>query len=241
MENFRSRRKGGACQVTTLGVSVIEILIVDDHQIFRSSLRALLSSFEGIRIVGEAANGQDAIEVVKAQHVDLVLMDISMPGMDGIEATRVICDQYPGVHVLMLTFHCEQDCLLQALRAGAQGYLTKDVTLPELEEAIHAVMAGEVFLSRVVSRSLVNYVRSDNPEAHASPLLTPRQHEVLKMIGEGSSTQHIAQTLEIDVKTVDAHRSQIMKRLNIEDQAGLVRFAVVQGLARESQKFPFGL
>ena len=209
----------------------IRVLIVDDHTIFRTGLSKLLSALAGIEVVGEAANGAQAVRKVKETRAELVLMDITMPEMNGLEATRVICQEHAGIHIIMLTQHDDQEYVLQALRAGAEGYLTKHSDLAEIHEAIRSVIHGETYVSRRVSQSLVSYVRSNGNDGNDGlSVLTPRQREILQLIAEGYSTHRIAQGLNISIKTVETHRHQMMERLHISDVAGLVHFAIRKGI-----------
>lgn len=209
----------------------IRAVLADDHALVRSGIRALLRTLEGIEIVGEAENGLQLLECVVAQRPDLVLTDISMPGLNGIEAMARIRTEFPDTRVLILSMHAEEDYVAQALRNGASGYLLKDATPVELDLAIKAVMRGETFLSPRVSSVVV---RGFAGSAHAShgplDLLTPRQREILRLIAEGRSTKEIAGELAVSVKTVETHRAMLMERLGIRDVAGLVRLAIRVGL-----------
>jgi DNA-binding NarL/FixJ family response regulator len=214
----------------------IRVLIADDHALVRAGLRALAVSLKDVQVVGEAADGRQALALVKEHRPDVVLMDFSMPGLNGLEAAMRIGKDYPEVRVLMLSAHSNEEYVCQALRAGVAGYLLKDSGTAELELAIRAVAGGQTFLSPAVSKHVINdYVRRVGGEAGSLEILTPRQREILQMIAEGQTTKEIARTLHLSVKTVETHRTQLMERLNIHDVAGLVRYAVRVGLVQSEK------
>jgi len=193
----------------------------------------------GVQVIGEAHDGREAVRLVDSTQPDIVLMDIAMAGMNGLEATKRIKKEQPAVQVIILSMHINEEYVLQALRAGASGYLLKDAGISELELALKSVANGETYLSPPVSKHVIaDYVRRVGAEVHNSdansqpPLqrLTIRQREILQLIAEGNTTQEIAKILSISVKTVETHRTQLMERLNIHDVAGLVRFAIRVGL-----------
>jgi DNA-binding NarL/FixJ family response regulator len=220
-------------------MDLIRLLIADDHTLVRSGLRALLGNFSWVKVVAEASDGREALSLVDEHRPDIVLMDIAMSGMNGLEATRRVVKEHPQVRVIILSMHISEEYVLRALQAGAAGYLMKDAGISELEIALKAVAQGETYLSPPVSKHVItDYVRrvgAQRLEAQDEPQpplerLTPRQREVLQLIAEGHSTQEIAEDLTISVKTVETHRTQLMDRLNIHDIAGLVRFAIREGL-----------
>ena len=210
----------------------IRILLVEDHALVRAGIRALLQRLPGVVVVGESPNGRDALEQVAQLFPDVVLMDIAMPELNGLEATSRLTHLHPRVKVIILSMHAAGEYVGQALTAGAAGYVLKDAGPRELELAIRAVARGEFFLSPRVSRDVVDgYVhgkgaRPDDPLAR----LTSRQREVLQLMAEGRSTKEIAHLLGLSPKTIETHRSQLMERLNIHDVAGLVRLAIRTGL-----------
>jgi DNA-binding NarL/FixJ family response regulator len=205
----------------------IRILIADDHALILGGIRALLNEINGVTIVGEAANGREAVAMAKAEHPNLVIMDISMKELNGIEATAQIKAALPATQVLVLSMHTTEDFVRRALTAGASGYLVKDSAPLELRMAIEAVMRGEHFISSRVSGHLVSrMVAGKGEEKSSMAALTPRQREILQMIAEGKSTKQIAFVLEVSVKTVETHRASLMERLDIHDIAGLVLYAV---------------
>ena len=211
-------------------MSGIRTLLVDDHLLVRASLRSLLGDFDGVEVVGEASDGRQALELVGEHRPELVLMDISMPGLNGIEATQQIGREHPQVRVIVLSMHTGERHVLQALRAGARGYVLKGGTPRELELAIEAVSRGEIFLSPAISKHVVEAVlRQKALPTDPVDQLTPRQREILQLIAEGHSSKEIAQLLDASVKTIESHRASLMERLDIHDVAGLVRYAIRHG------------
>lgn len=209
----------------------IRVLLADNHTLVRAGLRSLLQSLEGIEVVAEANNGREALQLVEAHHPDVVLMDVAMPEMNGLEATARVVKEFPDVRVIILSMHANEEYVLQALRTGAVGYVLKDSGVSELELALKAVSKGETYLSPAVSKHVVaDYVRRVGGDSNPLEQLTPRQREILKLVAEGRSMKEIAQLLLISIKTVETHRAQLMERLNIHDVAGLVRYAIRIGL-----------
>jgi len=214
----------------------IRVLLADDHTLVRAGIRSLLENMEGIEVIAEAGDGRDALRLVRAHRPDVVLMDIAMPGLNGLEAAARIAKKFPNVRVIILSMHVNEEYVLQALRAGAAGYMVKGADAAELEIAIRAVARGETYLSPMVSKHVVtDYIQRISGETSPLELLTPRQREVLQLIAEGYSTKKIARTLKISVKTVETHRMQLMERLDIHDIAGLVRYAIRIGLVKPDQ------
>ena len=210
---------------------MIRVLLADDHALVRAGLSALLKGIAGVEVVAEAGDGREALALIAKHRPHVVLMDIAMPGLNGLEAAARAKKDFPGVRIMVLSMHVNEEYVLQALRAGAAGYLLKGASLQELEMAISAVARGETYLSPAMSKHVVeDYVRLVGGEASASERLTPRQREILQLIAEGSTTKEIAAKLTLSVKTVETHRTQLMERLDIHDIAGLVRYAVRIGL-----------
>lgn len=217
---------------------MIRVLLVEDHTLVRAGLRSLLQSFGGIQVVAEAGDGRDALRLVELHKPDLVLMDVAMPGLNGLEATTRLRKEFPTIRVLILSMYSNEEYVIQSLRAGAAGYLLKDAATTELDLAIKAIARGETYLSPAVSKVVVSdYVRRVGGEgaevaADRSPYerLTPRQREILQLIAEGHTTKEIAHLLNISAKTVETHRMQLMSQLDIHDVAGLVRYAIRKGL-----------
>jgi DNA-binding NarL/FixJ family response regulator len=193
-------------------------------------MRSLLNGMAQVQVVGEAASGEEALELAASERPDVVLMDIAMKGITGLEAAARMRERHAEVRVVILSMHAGEEYVLQALRAGAVGYLLKDAATGELELALRSVMRGESWFSPAVSRQVVEgYVQRVGGEA-AAEVLTARQREVLRLVAGGKSTKEIAYDLTLSVKTVETHRAQIMERLGIRDVAGLVRYALRTGL-----------
>jgi DNA-binding NarL/FixJ family response regulator len=212
-------------------MSPLRVLLADDHALFRAGLRALLQGMEGLEVVAEAGDGREALALVAAHHPHVLVMDVSMVGMNGLEAAGRVTEEFPDVRVLILSMHSTEQYVGQALRAGAAGYLLKDAAPTELEMAIRAVARGESYLSPAVSRHVVAaYLGRTGPALGPGEQLTSRQREILQLIAEGKTSKEIARTLEISVRTAETHRQQLMNRLDIHDVAGLVRYAARAGL-----------
>ena len=209
----------------------IRVLLADDHALVRAGFRALLHSLGDVEIVAEAGDGDDALRLIEAHQPDVVLLDIAMPGLNGLEVAARVAQRFPSVRVMMLSMYANEEYVLQALRAGAAGYLLKDADSSELELAVRAVARGDTYLSPPVSKSVIeDYVRRVSSQPGSFDRLTPRQREVLQLIAKGHSTKEIAQMLNISVKTAETHRTQLMQQLDIHDIAGLVRYAIRVGL-----------
>ena len=211
----------------------IRVLVADDHAVLRQALRYMLESQPGLEVVGEAANGRDAVDLAEKLHPDVVLMDTVMPGLNGIEATRQIRRRLPKVKVLMLTGYQEDEQVAGALKAGASGYVIKKSDLDELLLGIQAVHRGNpYFSSSIGDGDLTDYLwqLKSNAGRVGYDLLTAREREVLQLIAEGSSNQQIADELYISVKTVEAHRAHIMTKLHAKNRTDLIRYALRKGL-----------
>jgi len=209
----------------------VRVHLADDHALVRAGIRALLEGLEGVTVVAEAANGIEVLELARKHRPDVVLLDISMPGLGGLEASAQLKQELPEVRVVMLSMHANEEYVLQALRAGAAGYMLKDSATAQLELALQAVMQGETYLSPPISKQMVEgYLQRVGSEQPAADNLTPRQRQVLQLIAGGHSTKEIAYRLELSVKTVETHRAQLMERLEIRDIAGLVKYAIRSGL-----------
>ena len=219
-------------------MSQIRIVLADDHTLVRAGIRALLQNLAGVEVVAEADDGREALRLIEAHRPDVVLMDIAMPGLNGLEAATRVAKEFPEVRVIILSMYANEEYVLQALRAGAAGYLLKGARTPELELALNAVVQGETYLSPAASRHVVDdYIRRaggegdrDSAAPRADERLTPRQREILQLIAEGHTTKEIARQLDISAKTVEMHRAQLMARLDIHDVASLVRYAIRIGL-----------
>ena len=212
-------------------MSPIRVILADDHALVRAGIRALLEKLPDIEVAGEANNGREALELIKTQTPNLILLDISMAELSGLEALSHIIKEFPAVKSLILSAHANEEYVLRALRDGAAGYMLKDAAAQELELAIKAVMEGNTYLSPSISHTLVErYLQNSGGKEGFLEQLTARQREILQLIAEGKNTKEIAATLGISVKTVEAHRLQLMARLDIHDVPGLVRYAIRSGL-----------
>ncbi|WNO04712.1 response regulator transcription factor [Rhodoferax mekongensis] len=209
----------------------LRVLLADDHTLVRAGLRKLLEIIPDLEVVGEASDGVALMALTAELRPDMVLMDISMPGLNGLEATARLCKEWPEIKIIILSMHQSEEYVRQSLRHGASGYLLKDCAPMELDKAIKAVSAGETYLSPAVTKEVLNdYVHRLREEAQPGDQLTPRQREVLQLVAEGLSTKEIARRLDLSVKTVDTHRSQLMRQLDIHEVTGLVRYALRIGL-----------
>jgi DNA-binding NarL/FixJ family response regulator len=212
-------------------VNTLRVLLADDHELVRAGIRALLEKMPDVEVVGEASNGREALELVKSQLPNLVLMDIAMPELGGLETLPRIIKNFPAIKVVILSGHVTEDYVSRALRSGASGYMVKDAAAVELELVLKAVAQDKIYLSPLISRIIINsYMERAGGELSPLERLTSRQREILQMIAEGKNTKEIASTLEISVKTVEAHRLQLMERLDIHDVPGLVRYAIRNGM-----------
>jgi DNA-binding NarL/FixJ family response regulator len=212
-------------------MSTIRVLLVDDHKLFRAGIRSLLQTVSDIEVVAEASDGREGLRLIEAHRPDVVLMDIMMPGLNGLDATARVARMFARTCVIMLSMNADEDSVLQTLRAGAAGYLVKTADPAELELAIRAVVRGETFLSSAISQHVVGACRGRlDREETSLERLTPRQREVLQQIAEGHTTKEIAKVLGISVKTAEAYRGELMKALDIHDIASLTRYAIRMGV-----------
>jgi DNA-binding NarL/FixJ family response regulator len=211
-------------------MAIIRVLLADDHDLVRAGFRSLLERLEGIEVVAEAGDGREALDLIARHHPDVVLMDIKMPGLNGIEAMSRALRETPGTRVVMLSMYANEEYVVQSLRAGAIGYLLKDAATAELELAVRAAARDEAYLSPAISRRMIQeYLQTVGDNDPPLGPLTPRQREVLQLIAEGRTMKEIAALLCISVKTAESHRAQLMERLGIYDIAGLVRYALRVG------------
>ena len=210
----------------------IRVLLADDHALLRAGVRALLEKLPGVVVTGEAGNAREALAQVEKQRPDVVLMDLAMPGLNGIDGTAQAARKWPNARVLILSMHADEEHVLQALRAGAAGYLVKDAVPAELELAVRAVARGEMYLSPAVARHAVGGKVPGGEAANPLDRLTPRLREVLQLVAEGHTTKEIAKVLGTSPKTVENHRARLMKRVGVSDVAGLVRCAIQFGLIK---------
>jgi two-component system, NarL family, response regulator NreC len=217
-------------------MSKTRVLLADDHTIVRQGLRALLDSQEDLEVVGEAEDGRQAFEKTKELVPDVVVIDITMPNLNGIEATRQIKKLLPEVKVLVLTVHINEEYIYQVLQAGASGYLLKESAVSDLVSAINVAKKGEIFLSPSISKIIVKdymkHAEGESGDFDSLDILTSREREVLQLIAEGRTNKETARLLKLSVKTVDVHRSHIMGKLNIHDITGLVKYSIKKGLIK---------
>ena len=207
-----------------------QILLVDDHALVRAGIRALIEGKPGINVIAETGDGDEALRMIGELHPNLVLLDITMPTINGFEVLEQITKQYPETRVIILTVHEGTEYAMRALRGGAAGYLPKSAASIELEDAISAVARGGTYLSHAISqKTAFEYAQARTPQDLLASLTT-RQREILKLIAEGQSTKEIAGKLNISVKTVESHRAKLAEKLGIHDVAGMVRFAIRIGL-----------
>jgi DNA-binding NarL/FixJ family response regulator len=211
------------------------VLLADNHPIVRAGIRSALEKIDGVEVVGEANDGREAVELVKEVKPQVVFMDITMPVLNGLDATERINKAAPNVRIIILSRHENEEYFWGALKRGASGYLLKRAALAELEAAITRVTGGEIYLSKDISTQLLRRFPSQQSALAKSPLeqLTERQREILQLIAEGQTTKAIALILKVSPKTVEYHRAKLMERLNIHDIPGLVRFALRQKLITE--------
>ncbi len=211
----------------------MRVLLVDDHPLFRQGLRALLEANSAVEVVGEAGDGAEAVSLTRERSPDVVIMDISMPGHDGLDATRRIKEYFPEVKVIILSMHADNIYVDQALKSGALGYVHKDAVYDELFFAIDAVQKDKPYLSPTVLQPIVNGYMQLTPATHAMAVynkLTAREKEVFKLIVKGRSRKVLAETLRISPKTVDRHRCNLMEKLNLRKEAEILQFAKLIGL-----------
>ena len=213
-------------------VKPIRLVLADDHTLVRAGIRALLEKLPGVEVVGEAGDGREVLKLVKLHRPDVVLMDIAMPGLNGLEAAVRMAREFPEVRVIILSMHHNEEYVWRALKAGAAGYLLKKAATAELATALQHVANGEIYLSQEISTRLPKSFLLDGIAKRKSPLeqLTSRQREILQLIAEGQNTKGIAEILKVSPKTIEYHRMKLMGCLNVYDIPGLVRFALRAGL-----------
>ena len=211
--------------------AAINVVLAEDHALVRAGFRALLAAIPGVTVVAEARDGREALMVIASHLPDIAVLDITMPGLNGIQVITQLRIDHPQIRVIVLSMHDNEEYVRQAIRAGAAGYLLKDSSPMELELAVRAVAQGGWYLSPIVSRHVVtHYLRRPSVEDEPSDGMTPRQREILQLIAEGQTNQQMATALHLSIKTVETHRAQLMDRLDIHDVAGLVRYAIRSGL-----------
>ena len=229
----RPEWNGRVIEVVSNKAEKIRVLLADDHAIVREGVKRILTAEPDFEVVGEAEDGQQAVELVRKLKPDVAVLDISMPGLNGIEATKQIKSAFPNTHTLALTMHEDDSFVFQLLKAGASGYVLKRAAVSDLVQAIRAAKRGEAFLYPSVAKAVVaDYLKrveaGEGRETYDG--LTDREKEILTLVAEGATNQDIAQKLYISVKTVQTHRAHIMEKLNLHDRTMLVRYAIRKGL-----------
>ena len=219
----------------------LRIVLADDHQMFRHALRALLAREPGFEVVAEAASGDEVLAIAAAQPVDLVCMDIAMPGMNGIDATRRLLAAHPQIGVIGLSAFADRQFVIDLLDAGARGYVTKAEAGDELVRAIHTVREGRTYLCPDVAATVASALRDRGSLYAAAPRLTERERQVLQLIAEGLTSMQIGDRLHIAASTVDVHRRNLMRKLDLHNVADLTRYAITQGISPTRQALDGGL
>jgi len=240
-ESFRQTATGGITNAQNIGVNgvnnrknKIRLLLADDHPVVRQGIRSCLTASPHVQVVAEAVDGREAVAKVREFLPDVVLMDVEMPGMGGLEATRLIRKDFPDVRVLILSMEMRKQEVLEIINSGAHGYVLKGVSLEELVRAIEAVHSGRAFFSPDISEIVLNqYVAEARAgESTAASKLTDRELQVLALIAEGKSNKEMASALDLGVRTVETHRERVMEKLNIHTVAGLTKYAISHGIAK---------
>jgi len=208
----------------------IKILVADDHPVVRKGLQSCLARQDRLKIVGEASDGDEALKKTRELSPDVVLMDISMPGMNGLAVTEVLRKEHPTVKVLVLSVHNNRDYVFRIIQAGAHGFISKEAAPDELLRAIESVYSGEPFFSPEIAKAALNQLVTSGGKKDPFAQLTSREREVLVLIAEGQSNKEIANKLGIGVRTIETHRERIMRRLDIHSVAGLTKFAIANGM-----------
>lgn len=217
---------------TAAGDRPIRVVLVDDHAILRDGVRSLLSLHSDIQVVGEAANGQEGLELAARLNPDVVVMDVAMPVMDGLEATRLLKRDHPAIRVLILTQHDNREYVFSLLQSGAAGYVLKKAGGAELVSAIRGVFRDGAFLQPAIAREVIDRYIQQAPQEPGRPRLSDRENEVLRLVAEGKSNREIAELLCLSVKTVMVHRTNIMEKLDIHSRTELVKYAIRQGIVK---------
>lgn len=209
----------------------IRVFLVDDHTLVRQGIAALVSRDDDIEVVGQTGDGLDAIRQIDDSHPDVVVLDITLPGLNGLDVCRQIVKKNRQARILMLTMHPDEEYIVQALKNGASGYLLKEAAAEQLTEAVRTVAAGQVYLGQGIPQSVLHRL-ADSSNDDPYGLLTPRERQVLQQIAEGKTNRQAAENLGVSVKTVDTHRTRLMRKLGIHDQTSLVKYAIRKGIVR---------
>jgi len=210
----------------------INIVLVDDHQMFRDGVKSVLSDEENIEIVGEVGSGKDLYELLKNETPDLIITDISMPDISGIEVAKHISENYPDIKILMLSMHSNEEFITKALSVGANGYLPKDTSMSELLEAINSIYKGENYFNKSISDTILKSLMNKPKDKEENKSLTKREKEIINLVVEGLSNKEIAEKLCISIRTVDSHKNNIMQKLGLKSSVELVKYAIKNNLAK---------
>jgi DNA-binding NarL/FixJ family response regulator len=212
----------------------IKLILADDHQLFRDGIKSLLEDIADIQVIGEASNGAELLKMLPSLEPQIVILDITMPDISGIEITKTIQNDYPQISVLILSMHNEEEFIINAIKSGAKGYLPKDIDKTELLQAINTIHEGEEYFSKDISEVfLKNFIRRTKVGLEGDhPILTTREIEVVKLVSEGYKNQEIAEKLFISVRTVDAHKNNIIKKLKLKSTVDIVKFAIKNNLIK---------
>ena len=210
----------------------MRVLLADDHTLVRAGVRRIIESQPGVTVIGEVADGEEALRALRQEPADVLVLDLTMPGLDGFEVLRRAKELRPGLKVLVLTMHSDPEYVERAVRGGADGYLLKDSAVSDLVAGIEAVAAGRAYYSPAVQRSLSEMLRTGSAAPRPLDALTEREREVLKLVAEGLTTKEIAARLEISARTVESHRANLMRKLDVRSVARLTQFAIREGLVK---------
>jgi len=206
----------------------IKIILTDDHQLFRDGIKSLLEDVENIAVIGEASNEKELFDIIKKVNPNIIILDITLPGVSGIEITKRIKIEYPEINILILSMHNDDEFVVNALEAGAKGYLPKDINKEELLEAIYTINSGDEYYNKEISKIfLKKYIHRNKAGLEGdTPILTKREIEIVKLVSEGYKNQEVAEKLFISIRTVDAHKNNIMKKLKLKSTIEIVKFAI---------------
>lgn len=211
-------------------MAAIKVALVDDHQLVRDGLKSILSFLKDVEVVGEASDGRGAIDLMRDVDIDVMIMDIAMSGLNGLDATLRITEKYPDAKILILSMYDSEEYIARSMQNGARGYMLKNAAPDEFEVAIRKVAAGAIYLSPEIGDQMRRHLMQQKKSTDSLEILSSRQREILQAIAEGRSTKEIAELLSISPKTVETHRGHLMQKLNIHEIAGLVRYAIKHGL-----------
>jgi len=225
---------GGIQNLVSKPAKSIRVILADDHTLVRAGIRALLEKLPEVKVIGEAGDGREVLDLVRSHQPDVVLLDIAMPGLNGLEAAERMAGDFPKIRIIILSMHNNEEYVLRALKAGAAGYLLKKAATTELATALHEVVRGEIYLSEEIKLQKNFPLHGITNQKSPLEQLTGRQREILQLIAEGKANKETAAELGISIKTVEKHRGRLMSKLNIHDTAGLTRYAIGAGIIESS-------